>query len=219
MELLTQRLTRQQIESMTDIEKLKQVLRIYSKAANTRLRALEKAGLAGGSNAYQTVRNYAYDEMNIMAWTSSGKFKFNTNTRGMELEQIRRELKELDTFLFRSHTSTVTGVKESAKKIREATIKQNRRGTKSQEVRDFFSDMSDEKFEEFWELENVRRLFDLYGSDEAVRIVEAGLENKHINGSWELLDAALKDIINNKKKDAISIYDDLKEYKPTGSIT
>lgn len=217
--MITQRITRQEIEQSTDIDKLKQILRIYSKAANTRLRALEKAGLAGSSNAYQAVRNYAYDELNIMGWTASGQFKFNTNTRGMELEQIRRELKELDTFLFRSHTSTVKGAKESAKKIREATIEQNSRGTKSQEVMDFFSAMSDEKFEEFWELENVRRLFDLYGSDEAVRIVEAGLENKHINGSWELLDAALKDIINNKKKDAISIYDDLKEYKPTGSVT
>lgn len=217
--MITQRITRQEIEQSTDIDKLKQILRIYSKAANTRLRALEKAGLAGNSNAYQAARNYAYDELNIMSWTASGQFKFNTNTRGMELEQIRRELKELDTFLFRSHTSTVKGAKESAKKIREATIEQNSRGTKSQEVMDFFSVMSDEKFEEFWELENVRRLFDLYGSDEAVRIVEAGLENKHINGSWELLDAALKDIINNKKKDAISIYDDLKEYKPTGSVT
>ena len=217
--MLNQRITRQEIENSTDIEKLKLILRVYSKAANTRLRALEKAGLAGNSNAYQAARNYAYDELNIMGWTASGQFKFNTNTRGMELEQIRRELKELDTFLFRSHTSTVTGAKESAKKIREATIKQNSRGTKSQEVRDFFSAMSDEKFEEFWELENVRRLFDLYGSDEAVRIVEAGLDNPHINGSWELLDAALKDIINNKKKDAITIYDDLKDYKPTGSVT
>ena len=59
--MLEQRLTWQEIETSTDIEHLKQVLRIYSKAANTRLRALEKAGLAGNSNAYQTVRNYAYD--------------------------------------------------------------------------------------------------------------------------------------------------------------
>ena len=76
--MLEQRLTWQEIETSTDIEHLKQVLRIYSKAANTRLRALEKAGLAGSSNAYQTVRNYAYDEMPYFvrkSWNTVAKLK------------------------------------------------------------------------------------------------------------------------------------------------
>ena len=204
--MLEQRLTRQEIESSTDIEHLKQVLRIYSKAANTRLRALEKAGLAGNSNAYQVARNYAFDESNIMSWTASGQFKFNTNFRGMELAQLRRELLELDTFLFRSHTSTVTGAKESAKKIREATIKQNKRGTKSKRVRDFFGGMSDS-------------LFDMYGSDEAIRIIEHGLDKLAIDGNYELLDMALADILNDDMKSVQEIYDDLDDWKPTGSVT
>lgn len=217
--MLEQRLTWQEIETSTDIEHLKQVLRIYSKAANTRLRALEKAGLAGNSNAYQTVRNYAYDEMNIMAWTASGKFKFNTNTRGMEIEQIRRELKELDKFLFRSHTSTVTGAKTSAKKIREATIAQNKRGTKSKRVQDFFGGMSDTQFNDFWKLANIKRLFDMYGSDEAIRIIEHGLDKLAIDGDFELLDMALADILNDDMKSVQQIYDDLDDWKPTGSVT
>lgn len=217
--MLEQRLTWQEIETSTDIEHLKQVLRIYSKAANTRLRALEKAGLAGSSNAYQTVRSYAYDEMNIMAWTASGQFKFNTNTRGMELAQIRRELKELDKFLFRSHTSTITGAKTSAKKIREATIKQNKRGTKSERVRGFFGGMSDEQFNDFWKLANIKRLIDMYGSDEAIRIIEHGLDKLAIDGDFELLDMALTDILNDDMKSVQQIYDDLDDWKPTGSVT
>lgn len=217
--MLEQRLTWQEIDTSTDIEHLKQVLRIYSKAANTRLRALEKAGLAGSSNAYQTVRNYAYDEMNIMAWTASGKFKFNTNTRGMEIEQIRRELKELDKFLFRSHTSTVTGAKTSAKKIREATIAQNKRGTKSKRVQDFFGGMSDSQFNDFWKLANIKRLFDMYGSDEAIRIIDHGLDKLDIDGNFELLDMALADILNDDMKSVQQIYDDLDDWKPTGSVT
>lgn len=217
MEKLTQRLTRQQIESMTDIEKLKQVLRIYSKAANTRLRALEKAGLTSAP-AYESIRNYAYDERNFMAWTKNGQFKFNTNTRGMAINQIRRELLELDTFLFRSHTSTVKGAKSAREKIRAATVKQNQRGTKSQRVIDFFDNMSDEEFDDFWHYENIKRLYDMYGSDEAVRIIEAGLDNPNINGSYELLEMALADILNDDTKSLASIYRDLEDFEPTGSV-
>lgn len=218
MEKLTQRLTRHEIETITDIDKLKQVLRIYSKAANTRLRALEKANLTTASPAYEEVRNYAYDDRNFMAWTRKGEFKFNTNTRGMEVAQIRAELKALDTFLFRTHTSTVTGAKTARQKIREATTKQNSQGTKSQKVIDFFEDMTDEEFDDFWKYENIKRLYDMYGSDEAVRIIEAGLENPYINGSYELLDMALVDILNDTAKSLSSIYREIEDYTPTGSV-
>lgn len=218
MEQLSQRLTRHEIETITDVDKLKQVLRIYSKAANTRLRALEKANLTNAP-AYESIRNYAYDERNFMAWTKKGEFKFNTNTRGMQLNQIRRELLELDTFLFRSHTSTVKGAKTAREKIRQATTAQNSRGTKSQRVIDFFDGMSDEEFDSFWHYENIKRLYDMYGSDEAVRIIEAGLDNPNINGSYELLDMALADILNDEAKSLSSIYRDLESWEPTGSVT
>lgn len=153
-----------------------------------------------------------------MAWTKSGQFKFNTNTRGMSINQIRRELLELDTFLFRSHTSTVKGAKSAREKIRSATVRQNQRGTKSQRVIDFFDNMSDEEFDDFWHYENIKRLYDMYGSDEAVRIIEAGLDNTNINGSYELLDMALADILNDDTKSLSSIYRELEDFEPTGSV-
>lgn len=226
MEKLTQRLTREEIETITDIDKLKQVLRIYSKAANTRLRALEKAELTS-SPAYQTVRDFAYDDWGFMATTKKGEFKFRTNTRGMDIELIREELLRLDTFLFRAHTSTVTGAKTARQKIREATINQTRSGTKSERVSGFFSGMSQETFDEFWTYENLKRLIDIYGTDEAVRIIEEASDNPNIGSDLsnidrvigELLDNVLADIINDNEKSLTSLYDALKEYRPVGSVT
>lgn len=226
MEKLTQRLTRDEIETITDIDKLKQVLRIYSKAANTRLRALEKADLTNAP-AYKTVRDFAYDDFGFMGTTKNGEFKFRTNTRGMDIELIRAELLRLDTFLFRAHTSTVTGAKTARQKIREATVNQTRSGTKSERVKDFFSNMSDDQFDEFWDYENLKRLIDIYGTDEAVRIIEAASDNPAIGSNMsnidrvigELLDNTLADIINDHEKSLVSLYDALKAYKPVGSVT
>ena len=226
MEKLTQRLTREEIETITDIDKLKQVLRIYSKAANTRLRALEKAELTNAP-AYQAVRDLAYDDFGFMGRTKKGEFKFRTNTRGMELDLIRAELLKLDTFLFRAHTSTVTGAKTARQKIREATINQTRSGTKSERISNFFSGMKQEVFDEFWDYQNLKRLIDIYGTDEAVRIIEAASDNPNIGSDLsnidrvigELLDNVLADIINDNEKSLTSLYDALKEFKPVGSVT
>lgn len=226
MEKLTQRLTRKEIESITDVDKLKQVLRIYSKAANTRLRALEKANLTTAP-AYKAVRDFAYDDFGFMGITKNGEFKFRTNTRGMDIDLIRQELLRLDTFLFRSHTSTVTGAKTARQKIREATVNQSRSGTKSKRVSDFFSNMSDDQFDDFWDYENLKRLIDIYGTDEAVRIIEAASDNPAIGSDMsrvdrvigELLDNTLADIINDNEKSLVSLYDALKTYKPVGSVT
>ena len=79
--------------------------------------------------------------------------------------------------------------------------------------------MSDEEFDSFWNYENIKRLYDMYGSDEAVRIIEAGLDNPNINGSYELLDMALADILNDEAKSLSSIYRDLESWAPTGSVT
>ena len=226
MEALTQRLTRHEIETITDIDKLKQVLRIYSKAANTRLRALEKAGLTNAP-AYKTVRDFAYDDYGFMGTTKNGEFKFRTNTRGMDVELLRAELLKLDTFLFRTHTSTVKGAKTAREKIRKATVDQTKSGTKSKRVTDFFSGMSNDQFDEFWDYENLKRLIDIYGTDEAVRIIEAASDNPAIGNDYgqidrvigELLDNTLADIINDNEKSLTSLYDSLKEYKPVGSVT
>ena len=144
----------------------------------------------------------------------------------MDIDLIRAELLRLDTFLFRAHTSTVKGAKTARVKIREATVNQTRSGTKSKRVSDFFSGMSDDQFDEFWDYENLKRLIDIYGTDEAVRIIEAASDNPAIGSDpkqidrviAELLDNTLADIINDSEKSLTSIYDALNEYKPVGSV-
>ena len=170
--LLTPRLSRAQISARNQHEEvLKSVLRTYAKTANQRLRELEKQGLSGSSAAYHAISEFYNDNREFMTTTKSGELKFKTDTRHRTKEQLRRELMELDTFLFRAKTSTTKGVKAHYEKIKVSIGVQNTNDTKTQAVMDFFNDMDMDEFTQFWEVHNYHQLFKIYGSDSVIEMI------------------------------------------------
>lgn len=200
-----------------DIEMLKRLLRTYSKTANQRLRELEKQGLEMQSNAWKAIRDYAYDSADFIAYDSKGRFKFKTNTRGMTREQLQEEVKQLHKFLFEAKTSTVKGTKAHYEKIRESIgkSKKTKRGqTKSKRLRDFFGNMSDLEFAEFWSYANIEKVMKMYGSEVGVLIVTEGLEKF---GSLSNLDNFLASVLNSSVGWE-EVLADIQLYEPTGKV-
>lgn len=201
------------------IAKLQKALEVEAKRANTRLRAIEKANLTKQSKAYIAIRNYGKDNRQFIKTDKTGNLRFNRSLKGRTREELQEELNQLHEFLYKSKTSTVKGIKQTKKRIKEATAKQNSTGTKSQAVQDFFNNMTEEEFEHFWEMKNIKQLYDMLGSDETVRIIELAKNNPYIGEDQELLDIALGDILTDYNKSVESIVADLEDYKPTGEIT
>ena len=203
----------------TSLKTLQAALEVEAKRANTRLRALEKAGLNKSSRAYKAVRDYSEDSREFIKSDRTGNIRFNRSIKGRTKEQLQEELSQLHTFLYESKTSTVKGVKQTKKKIKEATQSQNVTGSKSQKVQDFFSGMSEEEFDKFWNLTNVKRFYDMFGSDETVNIIDVAAQNPNIGYDMELINQALGDILTDYNKSLESVIADLEEYTPTGSVT
>ena len=223
---LTPRLTIKQINSPdVDLDKLRLTLDVYSRAANTRLRALEKAGMTS-SPAYKAAKDFARDNRQFMSVgrfkESKGKFKFSTKLKGRSREDIQEELTKLHTFLFEAKTSTVKGAKERLDKIYEGqkVLKKD----KSEKWAEYFQGMSKDDFEDFWDLTNIKTLVDAFGSKQAIQIIEAAYSNSNIGHDLVLLDKAIQDLTDRLKTSlyemtATSIKRRLKAYKPTGSVT
>lgn len=201
------------------IEKLQKALEAEAKRANTRLRAIEKSGLSKQSKAYAAIRNYGHDNRQFIKTDKTGNLRFNRSLKGRTREDLQEELNQLHEFLYSAKTSTVKGVKQTKKRIKEATAKQNATGTKSQAVQDFFNNMSEEDFEYFWEMKNIKQLYDMLGSDETVRVIELTKNNPYIGEDQELLDIALGEVLTDYNKSVESIIADLESYTPTGEIT
>ena len=219
MEALTPRLTRKQIENKDiSIEDLKLTLRVYSKTANTRLRALEKAGLSGSSPSYKAIKAFARDGRGFMAIDKSGRFKFNTNTRGMDRAALEEELINLHKFLFEVKTSTVSGAKEHKKKVREEHARYKK--GKSKKWSDYFSNMSEEEFDMFFTYENIKKVYDVFGSRITINTIEKSRDNPDIGGDLSLLDKALDPIASQlESMSEMALYRYVETYKPTGSVT
>lgn len=198
MAKLTPRLNRSQISARNQSEAvMRSVLRTYAKTANQRLRQLEKDNLHDTSSAYRQIKSYWEDDRSFMDTTSNGEIKFKTNFRGMNKEQLRQELLELDTFLFRAKTSTSAGVKSHYEKIKESIGKQNENDSKSQAVMDFFNNMSMKEFSQFWEYTNMSQIIKAYGSEVMVELITAG-KDKEFN--LAKMDELFADILNDKNK-------------------
>lgn len=199
MAKLTPRLNRYQISARNQSEAvMRSVLRTYAKTANQRLRQLEKDSLNSSSPAYRQIKSYWEDERSFMDTTSNGEIKFKTNFRGMNKEQLRQELLELDTFLFRAKTSTSAGTKSHYEKIKESIGKQNESDSKSQAVMDYFNNMSMKEFSQFWEYTNMSQLIKAYGSDTMVQLISAG-EDKKFN--LARMDELFSNILNEENKE------------------
>lgn len=178
-------------------KKLRELVSSYAKAANKRLRNLEKAGVDNASAAYRQIRTYSRDNREFMGTTKNGEFKFRTDVRKMDKRTLMKEAMELDTFLFRAKTSTVRGVKEHYERIKASIGRQNINDTKTKRVMDYFNNMSMEEFNEFWENQSMTVMIEMYGSDEVIKLIKEG-EDKGID--LEKMDELFTNIINKKSK-------------------
>ena len=187
-------------------DELKKIVSSYAKTANKRLRNLEGQGLQDASAAYRHIRSFSRDKREFMGTTKNNEFKFRTDVNKMDKDTLRREAMELDTFLFRSKTSTVSGVKSMYKKIFESlkdsvlvsasTLKTGSEKTKR--VADYFSKMSLTEFAEFWQNQNVKLSVDMYGSDFIIGLIDTGEEN---NLDLERMNEILAKYVNDQYKD------------------
>jgi hypothetical protein len=142
-----------------------------------------------------------------MDTTKAGEMKFKTNLRGMTKEELRKELLELDTFLFRAKTSTSAGTKSHYEKIKESIGSQNESGSKSSEVMDFFNRMNMDEFSDFWSYKNMSQMFKIYGSDTVIQLISEG-EGKKFD--LDRMNELFTDILN-ESTEALPI-DDIKDF-------
>lgn len=194
----SQLMSRQSISHRnTSKDALRKLVSSYAKTANKRLRNLEKAGVQEASAAYRQIRTFYRDDRTFMGTTKNKEFKFRTDVTKMDIDTLRREAMELDSFLFRSKTSTVKGVKSLYQEIKRKVESQNAEGTKEQFVMDYFKGMSMEDFNQFWENQSMSTVIEMYGSDEVIRLIQEG-EDKGVD--LEKMNELFTDIINNEAK-------------------
>ena len=181
-------------------EQIKFAVSVLSKTANQRLRQIEKTGLTNASNAYRYIEGRAYDEEPYMDKTKKGEMKFRTNYRDTTLNGLREQMGVLQEFLFKSKTSTVTGVKNKYLKGYETAKKNNP---------ELFGKMSFNEFGDLWNTFNMKQIVKMYGSDIAVKFINEaesqGLSQDNINEIMSSIDEhssylGLVSQINEKKE-------------------
>ena len=104
------------------------------KQANQRLRQLEQSKVTAGSNKYKYVKRAAFkDKSGVYGKTEKDQIKFNLNTRGLKIQEMRKRAAEIQKFIqpqinkktgeLMADTSTVAGVKAKYKKAEETIRK------------------------------------------------------------------------------------------------
>lgn len=135
-----------------------------AKRANQRLRELEKRGLTEASHAYRYVERLAFDADSATAHDKKGRVKWNTNTRGKTYQQLQHEKAELERFLNEAKTSTVKGTKAQFEKGYKTYAEKVAKAGRQAVDRSTYGDI--------WRMRNIKRAKEIYGSSEAIRIVE-----------------------------------------------
>lgn len=103
------------------------------KQANQRLRQLEASKVTAGSDKYRYVKRAAFkDKSGVYGKTEKNQVKFNLNTRGLKIQEMRKRAAEIQKFITpqihkktgepMADTSTVAGVKAKYKKA-EITLR------------------------------------------------------------------------------------------------
>lgn len=104
------------------------------KQANQRLRQLEQSKVTAGSDKYRHVKRAAFkDKTGVYGKTEKGQVKFNLNTRGLKISEMRKRAANIQKFITpqinkktgepMADTSTVAGVKAKYKKAEETLRK------------------------------------------------------------------------------------------------
>lgn len=193
--------SRQSISHLQNKERLAEIVDKYAKTANTRLRSMESSQYSSTStvseisNAYRYVDNKAHVGSEWIT-IKNGKMIFKRGSKGRSIEELRKEALELDTFLFASKTSTIKGAKQHYKNIRES-IATAREG-KTDEVVEYFSNMSDQEFIDFWENKNMANVWKRFGSDIVLQILNITDNGRAIGYDRSSLINRLEELANEK---------------------
>lgn len=140
-----------------------------AKKANTRLRAIEKANLTKTS-AYENVRRMGFDDSKNIAYTKKGEIKFRTDVSKMTEKELKEHQRIIEDFL-QSKSSKVGEIKKRRQQAYDKWKKEKER--QGQNI-----DMDVNEFSEFWEISNIKKLKDTFGSDEVELLVsEYGEKN------------------------------------------
>lgn len=164
------------INSMSEGQ-LKDYLRSVGKAANQRLRELEKQGLENSSAAYRYVRKQAASDDSAYGETKAGQIKFDLTTRGRTFSDLRHAVAEIEDFM-KARSSTTGGVHAIYEQM-EQTYEKNHGELSGEDYRTFTQALSNTVFRNFEKI---------FGSEIAIEI-----SNRAKGLSDEELEAALNE--------------------------
>lgn len=160
-------------------------LRLMEKAANERMRQLEKAGI--NSPAYQSVQA----QLEILGKQTKGNRGRRFSETGKATYSERELLnKILNEFLYEQKTSTLAGAREYEREIWESANKNNKlaaAGITRKDWLDFWASMPDKKDR-------------LYGSGQIVSMMRAySIKNKNLEDEDKMSMQEIADEIQNSK--------------------
>ena len=185
---------------MSEIQ-LKEYIHSVGKAANQRLRELEKQGLESSSAAYRYIERLATDSDLATARTNAGQIKFNLRVRGRNIQELRHMAATIQRFT-EGRTSTVTGVKGALKQAWQ-TFEQSQPGA-NMTFGEFAEAMANTLFKNFAKI---------YGSKTAGAVMDyargLGLSTAEITGA---LRAAGFSPDGGTAPDLVKIYDSLDNF-------
>ena len=152
-----------EINSMTEGQ-LKEYIHTVGKAANQRLRELEKQGLQNSSAAYRYIQKIHKMEDYATSTTGAGQIKFNLRVRGRSFDELRHMVATIDDFM-KVKSSTTGGVKVIYSDMAE-TFQEN--------YGDRFTRDTYAKFTEALSYTLFRNFEKIYGSQLAISFFESG---------------------------------------------
>lgn len=163
-----------------------------AKRANTRLRALEKAGYTD-LVSYANVKRLSFDNSNSISYTKKGEIKFRTDVSRMNESELKEHQRIIEEFL-NSKSSKVSEINKRRKKAWENWKKEQERQGK--EVK-----MDEKEFSEFWSKSVIMKLKEAYGSDELQTLVD------------EYGEASVIEVVQDMLKKGLNPYGGIKELR------
>ena len=163
------------VNAMTEGQ-LKEYIHTVGKAANQRLRELEKQGLQKTSAAYRYIEKLGFDKDYATGKTGAGQIKFNLRVRGRSFSELRHMVATIEGFM-QGKSSTVTGIKDIYKSAYDTYAKNH-------EGQDYGDRESFKNFAEAMSFTLFRHFEEIYGSTVAIYIVNkaqaGGISDKEL---------------------------------------
>ena len=164
------------ISSMTESQ-IKEYIHTVGKAANQRLRELEKRGMENASAAYRYIKKLARDAEKTgdytMSKTGAGQMKFNLRVRGRSLDELRHIAATIENFM-EAKSSTTAGVKDIYKEAYKTFEKKY--GKEGINFNEFAEAMSMTLFRHFEEIYGSAVAIKIYSQAHAGGLSDADIE-------------------------------------------